>query len=85
MKYCPRCTTTKPKLEFYKCKTRGDGLKSICSVCSKAEKKAWTIKNPVKVKEHEHTAYYKDLDKTQEKARKYYARRKIRDPESILK
>lgn len=33
-KRCPKCGEMKPASEFYKCKTRGDGLSGYCKDCT---------------------------------------------------
>lgn len=47
-KFCHRCKITKPKLEFYKDKSRSDGLYSYCKICTKTHVKKWQINNSEK-------------------------------------
>lgn len=39
MKYCYKCKTTKPLINFYKDRTTIDGLQNMCKECSKIYKK----------------------------------------------
>ena len=34
-KYCPKCKQTKNATLFWKCPTRGDGLRAFCSSCTR--------------------------------------------------
>jgi hypothetical protein len=45
-KFCHRCKTVKLRTEFYKDKTRNDGLYSYCKICTKAHVRKWEIDNP---------------------------------------
>lgn len=48
MKTCYKCKTTKELTDFYKDKSKPDGLEGLCKVCCKAKKQAWVKKNPEK-------------------------------------
>lgn len=45
-KRCYRCAETKPSSEFYKDRSRHDGLGSACKSCAKAVSADWAASNP---------------------------------------
>lgn len=47
-KFCHRCKTVKLRTEFYKDKTRTDGLYSYCKICTKSHVRKWELDNPEK-------------------------------------
>jgi hypothetical protein len=49
MKYCNKCGETKELSEFYKNKSKADGLHIYCKACSKKAKDSWRVQNKDKV------------------------------------
>ena len=47
-KRCYKCGEVKPRSEFYKDRSRSDGLDPRCKSCTKAHKAAWRKANPEK-------------------------------------
>lgn len=45
-KRCTRCKESKPLVEFYRDRSKYDGLQSSCKPCSLAQGKAWRNANP---------------------------------------
>lgn len=73
MKQCKTCGETKPKSEFYKNKSRKDGLQSQCKSCKKLIARKWAKANPQKVKASQQ-AYIKanpDIPRGGQYRRKY--------------
>lgn len=52
MKRCPKCRTEKPRSEFYRNKSKKDGLTSWCKTCAKQASRAWKAANPEKVRDY---------------------------------
>lgn len=50
MKICWTCDQNLPESEFYKNRSRKDGLRRDCKMCHKAKVRAWQIANPDKKK-----------------------------------
>lgn len=50
MKKCSKCGNDRPKSEFYKNKTKSDGLHAQCKECTKISNNNWRKKNPEKAK-----------------------------------
>ena len=50
-KRCYKCGEVKPRSEFYKDRSRSDGLDPRCKSCTKAHKAAWRKANPEKHRE----------------------------------
>jgi len=48
MKTCGKCKASKALAEFYKNKTKKDGLQTKCKACSSTSSKAWAKANPEK-------------------------------------
>lgn len=48
MKTCYKCKSCKDKTEFYKDKTKYDGIEGLCKKCCNEKKKAWAKRNPEK-------------------------------------
>jgi hypothetical protein len=48
-KVCPTCRETKATSEFYRHKSRRDGLCSECKLCSKLRAAEWRKNNPARV------------------------------------
>ena len=48
MKHCYKCKEVKAKTEFYKDKSKPDGLEGLCKVCTNIKNKAWRQANPIK-------------------------------------
>lgn len=48
LKICNKCKITKPVAEFYRNKTKPDGLQGSCKSCSKEASKRWVEVNPDK-------------------------------------
>ena len=46
MKTCPKCKTEKPYSEYNRCKSRYDGVQSMCRPCSRAAVAASAKKRP---------------------------------------
>lgn len=47
-KHCYKCKTVKLRTEFYKDKSKSDGLEGLCKKCSGEKKKDWAKRNPEK-------------------------------------
>lgn len=45
LKSCPGCSAAKPRSGFYADKSMKDGLRRLCKCCTKAQNKAWYLKN----------------------------------------
>ena len=61
MKHCYKCKEVKAKTEFYKDRSKHDGLEAICKVCTKAKNAKWAKENPEK-------AYAKSLRRDKQHA-----------------
>lgn len=48
MKTCYKCKGSKDKTEFYKDRTKYDGLEGLCKTCCNEKKKDWIKRNPQK-------------------------------------
>jgi hypothetical protein len=59
MKKCSKCEIEKPLTEFYKDKTKKDGLKSCCKICSEKTKKTYRQNNFEKVRDSSKKRYDK--------------------------
>jgi hypothetical protein len=86
-KKCPRCQELKSLDNFSKCKSRKDGLKVYCKLCSSIEKKKYyqeTIdnqkeyrdKNKDKSKDYNKNYYQKNKEEIKEKSKNYYKENK---------
>ena len=51
MKFCPKCSKTKSKLEFSRSKCRYDGLQSNCKPCMNAHTQKWYVENKERVRD----------------------------------
>ena len=49
MKTCTRCNEAKERTEFYKDRTKKDGLTSSCKQCARERSRKWREANPEKV------------------------------------
>jgi phage FluMu protein Com len=79
-KRCPVCGEYKPYSEYYKDKSRLDGLYNHCKTCQKVYARAWTSTHMDK-----HSKYVKrwadeHKDKVREAGRKYMKKRYNNDP-----
>lgn len=63
IKHCYKCQSKKDVSEFYRDKSKHDGLEGLCKKCSNAKKNAWSKANPAK-------EYAKWLNRKQAKAKR---------------
>ena len=69
MKTCSHCKAEKPLTEFYKNKTRKDGLQCACKVCNRRALKAYRETNREHVNQYQkeqrakNQDYHRDLEK----------------------
>lgn len=68
-KFCPKCGETKALSEFYKDKTRKDGVYSYCKPCSISRVSIWQKANKDKVNANYRKNYSLHLESSQEKRR----------------
>jgi hypothetical protein len=68
MKYCGKCKTTKPIIDFGKCKKSPDGFQYTCKECSTRMAREWYRQNAVKVSDSRRG----NIEKYREQCRKYY-------------
>jgi hypothetical protein len=77
-KLCYACKETKGSNEFYKCKTRPDGLRNICKACDSAQsskrKLLWQKENPEKHRQYMNE-YQSRPEVKQKEAERYRKRR----------
>jgi hypothetical protein len=57
-KSCPICGELKERSEFYKWKSRQDGLTAYCKICFNARNKKWMKENPDKLQTLEEKRAY---------------------------
>ena len=60
MKICNKCKKEKQFIEFYKNKTKKDGLDSWCIECNRKNAEKWRKANKDKVNEYYRQRYKKD-------------------------
>jgi phosphoribosyl-ATP pyrophosphohydrolase len=48
MKHCYKCKETKERTEFYKDRSKSDGLEGLCKACTKIKNAKWVKENPEK-------------------------------------
>jgi hypothetical protein len=48
MKHCYKCKETKERTEFYKDKSKSDGLEGLCKPCTNKKNAKWVKENPEK-------------------------------------
>jgi hypothetical protein len=72
MKKCPKCKIEKERSEFYKNKTRGDGLEGVCKNCTKKRNKQYNEihKEELKEKAKQYRKNNKDKIKLYEQSEK---------------
>lgn len=66
-KICTKCKEEKPLSEFYKDKSKKDGLKYYCKECDKKKVTDWQKKNPDRVKQLYSEYYERNRDKVDAK------------------
>ena len=73
MKTCSKCKVEKETVEFYKDKSRNDGLSYICKECDSKKAKNWNSKegSAEKRRQYEQKRYWSNPEKAREKNRKY--------------
>ena len=85
LKECFICKKIKPAKEFFKCKTRVDGLDSSCKECRQPRTKDYYQRNSERIKANTKQYYIDNYDEVK-KQRSEYVKRKIRtDPLYKLK
>ena len=47
-KYCYKCGRSMPRRNFYKDRSRADGLNNVCKRCSMTQAESWNKENPKK-------------------------------------
>lgn len=52
MKFCRKCQTEKETSEFFKDKTKKDGMATTCKACKYASNRRWVVANPEASLEH---------------------------------
>lgn len=65
-KRCSRCSADLPLSDFYRNRTRKDGLQAFCKTCAKAHAKAWVLANPDRAKQRERARYLADPQRRRE-------------------
>lgn len=76
-KKCSKCGEIKNVSEFYKNKTKKDGLQSKCKLCSNIELRNWRSKNPNHVRSYEKKWKENNPEKNRQKKMKW-AKKKYR-------
>lgn len=66
MKKCNVCGVNKPQNEFYKDKSKPDGLEYKCKECSKSNARKWQSNNPDKKKENQNKWYHNNSERYKE-------------------
>jgi hypothetical protein len=72
MKYCPRCCREKPKIEFFKNKSKKDGLSGWCKICSTEDNLEWRKLHKKKARSYSRKTYSKYKEKYKIRHRKWY-------------
>lgn len=72
-KRCPHCKTLKPFSEFYKDKSRKDGLYSHCKACSILSVAKWRNNNKDKARQYEKDWHKRNPDQVKAIDHKWYA------------
>lgn len=85
LKTCSVCTDTKPTTEYYRNRTKKDGLTTNCKTCEKAYSKCWRIRNPVRRVEQLKAWVAKNPEKHRVHARRAHIKYKygLSEPEFI--
>lgn len=88
MKFCPKCSQTKSKLEFYKNKAQKDGLGTQCKTCDKESKREYYVLNKEEIAEREAKYYRENKEKKEDKLKyqsKWYRENKEKIKEQRAK
>ena len=85
MKVCLKCGIEKDFNEFYKHKSRKDGLSDWCKFCQKKANIEYKKKNKSKIKLKEKEYREKNKNKIRTKAREYYHKNKEKRAEYMKK
>jgi len=96
MKKCTKCGIEKPLTEFYKDKTRKEGLEYLCKFCSKQrraryanstegkkQRAEYRVQNKEKLKQQQVNWYTQNKQKKKQQTAKYIADRKAEQPGCI--
>jgi 5-methylcytosine-specific restriction endonuclease McrA len=76
-KKCPKCGETKPVIEFFKCKSKKDGLQTKCKACESDYRAA----NPERRREYQSAYRAENAEKLREYHAAYCASNRDRDRE----
>ena len=71
MKYCYKCSTTKPKEEFGKNLSKPDGLATECRVCKRQQDREYAARNREVAKQRASEWYYKNYEYARERQNIY--------------
>jgi len=82
LKVCSTCKESKPRSEFYKNKSKKDGLHPQCKVCSKENAKNWYKANPERGKENAKNWREANPERKKENAKNWYKANLERDKEN---
>lgn len=61
-KACPECSTVKPLVDFYRDKSKPDGLTRRCKECTKASVNQWRKQNLEKARKQRRKSYYNNRE-----------------------
>lgn len=77
-KFCPKCSLTKPKNDFYMAPKRRDGLRSICKECGKIGTSNYYFRNRIKIKKRLINYYKNNIDIIKQRVESYRKRTKLK-------
>jgi flagellum-specific peptidoglycan hydrolase FlgJ len=81
LKKCYKCQESKPVADFYKNKSKHDGLTSECKICNKIANKRWQVNNYEKELKRKKELYWKDVETARTKSKNWRTANKERKKE----
>lgn len=76
IKICTKCQEEKPLDQFNKDKTKKDGLRPICKICTGKQQKQYAQKNKAKIAEYQKEYAKKNQKTLQKNKRRHYLKHK---------